>query len=749
MNGERSPGAVSEELYFNGINGDSGAYDLPPMTAEELAGFITGQSPPENLSELKFRQQAAKGPVPSAVKAGVDENELDQTGWGAILPFDADPAVEEALKPLFDLRHEQAGDFFHAYTGPDGYRTGEKKLDFLTRHGAGPGPADPENMPYYLLIVGSPEAIPYDFQYQLDVQYAVGRIHFNTLQEYANYAASVVAAERGQVKLPRRAVFFGVSSPGDRATEMSSEQLVKPLYDKLAPSPGWNTESILGADATKSRLARLLGGDQTPALLFSASHGMGFPLGSPRQLAHQGALLCSDWPGPNQFRGAIPQDYYFAGDDLGSDAGVEGLIAFFFACYGGGTPLLDEFSKQAFKQRSAIAPYPFLGRLPVRLLGHPRGGALAVIGHVERAWGYSFNWPGAGQQTAVFESTLRQLLGGYRIGAAAEYFNERYAELASDLSQELEDIDAGTKPDPYQLAGMWTANNDARGYAIIGDPAVRLPVAVEGQAEARPPIQVIQVAGVPKVDARPEPTSAGARSPGAVSGPTDEGGGSGPAQGKAGGGSPAGGGQPSPTGGKPPSAESQAPPAAAESRRSLGGVISMSPLPTIPEDYKARNPELYQAWVAHIEAGYRNNDEVFHKILNAFMRSHNSSVIMYWLLFGVGIGFFVTASVLAILKDQPVSAGVFGGLSIVAFLTYFISRPTQAIEENLQYITWLGVIYNSYWTSLAWSFDEHTAAEGLEKATAAANAQLKELIDRHSQSVASRPGFLDTLVKRE
>lgn len=44
------------------------------------------------------------------------------------------------------------------------------------------------------------------------------------------------------------------------------------------------------------------------------------------------------------------------------------------------------------------------------------------------------------------------------------------------LADHLEDVEFDIEADPYELAGLWTANNDARGYAILGDPAVRLPV---------------------------------------------------------------------------------------------------------------------------------------------------------------------------------------------------------------------------------------------------------------------------------
>jgi hypothetical protein len=325
------------------------------------------------------------------------------------------------------------------------------------------------------------------------LQYAVGRIHFDTLDEYARYARSVVEAESGAVVLPRRATFFGVRNPDDFATKLSAEQLIKPLADwAVTDQPGWSITTVEGDAATKARLGRLLGGPETPALLFTASHGMGFELGDAQQLSRQGALLCQDWPGPRHWgKRPIPADFFFAAEDVGPDARLLGLLTFDFACYGAGTPQFDDFAvaqirrdqgalaAHVLNRREPIAPSAFVAQLPRCLLGHPKGGALAVVGHVERAWGDSFFLDGAGAQTQTFQAALKRLLEGYPIGAALEYFNQRAGETAFALSRELEDIKFGkvvTESVADGLADLWTAHSDARNYAIVVDPAVRLAV---------------------------------------------------------------------------------------------------------------------------------------------------------------------------------------------------------------------------------------------------------------------------------
>lgn len=494
--------ADEELLYFNGINGATGDYETLPLPLDKLAQIAKGETLDEQ--DLKDLQQkhAQKTEGHWAVKEGIDPKDLSQTGWGAIFAFadkDKTPAIREALSELLQHRQAQAGQYYQEYTGPAAYRPKESKNEFLARHGAGPGPADPAKVPYYLLIVGDPESIPYSVQHQLDVQYAVGRIHFETVEEYAAYARAVVTAEKSPPFLPRTATLFGVANPDDPATGLSAASLIKPLSASLVTNqPDWLVNTVAPADATKARLSQLLGGGaETPALLFTASHGMGFPNADPRQLAHQGALLCQDWPGPQKWRQPIQDDFYLSADDIRSDTNLLGLMAFCFACYGAGTPRLDDFAHRT-GQRAQIAPHAFVAGLPRKLLTQ---GALAAVGHVERAWGTSFLWDKAGVQIAVFESSFKRLMEGHPIGSAFEFFNERYAEISSDLSSQLEEIEFGAEVDDAKIAGLWTANNDARSYVIVGDPAARLPVVGSGNAPVeRPNLGTVSVPAAKPVD---------------------------------------------------------------------------------------------------------------------------------------------------------------------------------------------------------------------------------------------------------
>ncbi len=299
-------------LFFNGIDATSGDYALPPMTADQLKEGILGTPEPEAQAMSNWLK--LRNAPDFSLKAELDPNKLEEAGWGVVFPVNTDPAIVDALRPLLDWRKQQAGDLYREFMDNKvAVRPKESSGAWLGRNGAeNYGPADPEKMPYYLLLVGSPDQIDYRFQYLLDVQYAVGRIYFETPDEYAYYAQSVVAAEKQQIQRKRLMAFFGVANEGDDATNQSSRNLIAPIADyvtnlKLKTASPWAVQTVLGEEATKERLGAFLGGADTPALLFTASHGMKFPLDDPRQAHGQGALLCQDWPGPYRWRKPIPE----------------------------------------------------------------------------------------------------------------------------------------------------------------------------------------------------------------------------------------------------------------------------------------------------------------------------------------------------------------------------------------------------------------------------------------------------------
>ena len=207
------------------------------------------------------------------------------------------------------------------------------------------------------------------------------------------------------------------------------------------------------------------------SLLLTGSHGVAFAADDPLQADKQGAIVCQDWPG----RGAVKPEAYYAASDLPADSSLHGMIHVFFACYGGGCPRLDNFSRGAGGAPQQIAPQAMISRLPQAMLAHPQGGALAVLAHVERAWAYSFQ-SGRQPQTEGFNDVFTLVLNGNRLGQATDQFNARWAALSAELADVLDALANGLDVPPGKLANLWVARDDARNYIILGDPAVRLRV---------------------------------------------------------------------------------------------------------------------------------------------------------------------------------------------------------------------------------------------------------------------------------
>jgi hypothetical protein len=245
------------------------------------------------------------------------------------------------------------------------------------------------------------------------------------------------------------------------------------VLDRLARSRfklSYDGHYLAPEDSKKQVLADIFraAGGRTPSLLFTASHGLGWPMGDLRQEGNQGALLCQDFPGVGL--GPVKPEHYFAASDLATDAKVHGLVCFHFACYGVGTPAEDRFTHRPGVPPRPIAPAPFFSALPKALLTHPNGGALAVIGHVERAWPNSIVTAGAGVQLLPFVNALSYILIGNPVGYCLKDFNERYAALSTTLGALLEKRDFGLTVSDGEIAAAWLSRNDAEAYVLFGDP---------------------------------------------------------------------------------------------------------------------------------------------------------------------------------------------------------------------------------------------------------------------------------------
>ena len=405
-----------------------------------------------------------------------DPNDLRQAGWGVIFTPNAHQAARAALEPLLEWRRQQAGDLYREFVGDDGYREGDSAGKFLSRHGIGQGRVAPERVPYYLLLVGSPEEIPYRFQQQLDLNYAVGRLHFDDIAAYHHYALNVLSYQEGDSRQERTMFLFAPRNPGDAHTATTAEELVVPMLAELQErAQGRRISTAIGDEATKARLGAVLGGDDDAALVFTASHAAILSESHPLFSTRHGALVCGDWPGPPNANltaadvSAGPGPWAsFGRDDLDpAGMGTVGRMAVLWSSFSAGSGALGLLRHAS--QRPSIAP------LAQAMLGSPSGGMSAVLGFVDRLLGFSApRLRAVDRYREAVSRTMWMLLTGARAGYAAQNFGDAYAELSVALSALHEKRRYGQEIAQSELIGLWAATNDMRNVILLGDPAAQL-----------------------------------------------------------------------------------------------------------------------------------------------------------------------------------------------------------------------------------------------------------------------------------
>jgi len=446
----------------------------------------TGETPPL-LTDADLSRIAPAPPAEphlGVVASIIDPTDLTQTGWGIVFSRDVNPAIRQKLTRLIERRRQQVDnpELFRIFDGADGVRAGESAENWLFRHGLALGPVEPENgVPYYLIIVGSPEEISLAFQSTLDLHFCIGRLYFDDVNDYETYANHVVDYETAAT-LPhrRQAAVWMTRNKNDDATLMLSGILGAAFTAKpLGQGPRfkgieYQTTSFLNDAATRENLLTLLRGvpgGGPPALLFTGSHGLEWKASEPDvQRQNQGALVTSAW-----VKGTpVARDQFVSGDDVPPDAQLAGTMCFMFACFGGACPLVDSYRLSPTGDPLPLAPKPFITNLPQRLL---RAGALAVLAHCDRAWSYGFVSGGGVRQDQLIRGAVEGLMRGQPAGRCADQFQDQWGALSAQYSLRLDSRRNGTQPvSTDALANLAIARDDARNYIVLGDPAARLRI---------------------------------------------------------------------------------------------------------------------------------------------------------------------------------------------------------------------------------------------------------------------------------
>jgi hypothetical protein len=464
---EASPPPPPGSLLFNGIEVETGQYQVSPIDPERAVQLVVESGPSlvrgivKDLEAMPFE--------------GMQPESLSEVGWGLVSTPGLDPSIRDALMPLMTHRAKAAQSsprIFH-------YHPGDRAMTWLLRRRADSGP-----VPYHLLIVGGPEEIPFEFQQELSLTHSVGRLSFDTPEEYAHYVSRVLEYELGsRVLTPRRITYWSPRHSGDEVSKRINDQLIAPLHEG-GPDKGerpiarllrMEAQRFQGDEATTSRLSAVLKGriGDPSALVFAAAHGVT----SSRYHDLQGGLLGQEWV---PFKPVSPSMIVAREEPGRADQSSRSLIAFFFASFSAGTSLADPFSRSLVPRW--ISERPFVARLPRQLLALRGSGMLAVLGQVDWAWATVGGEEVAPRPHVPYRDCIGRILGGTPVGhAVREEFGRRQVRASRALRELLNASDRRRSTWQAQVVHEWLNLLDARSLVVLGDPAVRLNLEMDAK----------------------------------------------------------------------------------------------------------------------------------------------------------------------------------------------------------------------------------------------------------------------------
>jgi hypothetical protein len=404
----------------------------------------------------------------------------------------------EALAPLIRLREEEQGAEAMIYRVPP--EMDAKSAVAWKDEVYWSEEVEEDDRPLYLMMLGEVDRVSLELQHSMANCAIVGRCHFDNGQgepdprAYAAYAEKVVRYAREGTASESPDMLFHVARDGTKATLSAEAMLMNPSIELATKNRGSGRLAIgdvreIDAEGADAFLAA--GATTNPSVLLSISHGLGAPRrgwqSDDEARRRQGALVL----GHNDVLDA---------ERLASQSFLPGGLWFLLACFGAGTPqtsayhawlsLLAREGEFGGKANSVLASLPtagqrpFVAALPQAALANPRG-PLAVVGHIDLAWTYGFaNAANLSEsRKSRFFSALEVWARGSRAGVGLEALMRFYRETNDALMANFQsDADAraqgrGENADHKQRGHLWMLRNDLRGYVLLGDPAVRLPLA--------------------------------------------------------------------------------------------------------------------------------------------------------------------------------------------------------------------------------------------------------------------------------